>query len=492
MTTVLDGAKPYFRFFEEISAIPRESGDEARVTDYLVAFAQERGLRYVRDESGNLVVFKPATPGYESVEPVILQAHTDMVCLARDGVEHDFGTDPIDLVVGDDGWLRARGTSLGADDGCGVAAILYVLDREGLRHPALECVFTVEEEVGMLGAARLDYSLLSARRMVGLDAKDENECLVASAGGRRFTLTRRAPLERATGTAVEIVVDGLVGGHPGVEIHKGGANAVRVLGRVLDGIRRAGADFRIAEIHGGDKGNAIPGSCRAVVMVDASAAAAVVALAEAAGSAQVSQRSFTDPAMTVAVRTIDGERDVLGGEATAALCDALLLLPNGVLQMSPVFADAVQTSSNVAALHVEDGLSTIILSARGSVEAQLDDVSADIERVAAMTGFDSEAGAAYPGMPFMPHSPFRDLYDAVMTEQWGSGIDMLAAHAGIELGYFAQRMPGIETVALGPFITGAHTFDEAVQVASFERICLLLAAFLERLADAPAPTSTSL
>jgi dipeptidase D len=484
----LDHTKQYFRFFEEISRIPRESGNEAQVTEYLVAFAEARGLRIHRDGMNNLVMFKPASPGFEDAEPVILQAHTDMVCVKRDGVVHDFSVDPLDLTI-EDGWLHANGTSLGADDACGVAAMLYILDDASVRHPALECLFTVEEETGMLGAAQFDFSILTGRRLVGLDSKDENECLVATAGGRRFTLNRSTQTDAYAGAALEISVEGLVGGHPGVEIGNGRGNAIRALARVLDAVRRSGIEFRVAEIHGGEKGNAIPYSCQTTVVVPAEDRARAVGAIARAAEAQISQRSFTDPAMSIRHRELDGSFSLLSSADSSELCDALLLLPSGVIQMSAVFEGAVQTSTNIAAVHVEDGHSSIIVSVRSSVEAQLDDVSADVERVARRCGFEAEAGAAHPAFPFREVSPFRDLYAEVMQEEWGVGLDMIAAHAGVELAYFAKNIPDIEAVALGPNITGAHTYDESMEIASFERVCLFLAAFLGRLRADVAPQS---
>ncbi|MCW3492610.1 beta-Ala-His dipeptidase [Microbacterium sp. SSM24] len=483
MPNVLDHSKPYFRFFEEISAIPRNSGDERAVSEYIVDFARERGLRHRRDAINNVVIEKDASPGYEGAAPVILQGHTDMVCVKREGVEHDFATEPLKLRV-EDGWLRAEGTSLGSDDACGVAAMLYILDDPTLEHPPLECVFTVEEESGMGGAAQFDYSSLRGRRMVGLDAKDEAECLVATAGGRRFTLSHEWVPEQAAGTVVTLSVSGLVGGHPGVEIHKGGANAVKVVARILDHLRAHGVHIRLAQLDGGDAGNAIPGASRAAFVADGVPEESLRALLAAAVDAQTGQRTATDPDMLIEFDVDEQSRDVMSHAVTAELCAAILLIPSGVLQMSPTFAGAVQTSCNLAAVHAEAGETSIIVSTRSSVEAQLDDVVSDVVRIARLFGFDAEAGPSHPALSFRPVSPFRDSYAEAMRELWGKDIDMLAAHAGVELGYFAANLPGLETVALGPYITGAHTFDEAMEVASFERVCLFLAGFLRRLQDA--------
>jgi len=336
----------------------------------------------------------------------------------------------------------------------------------------------------MGGAAQFDYTSLRGRRMVGLDAKDEAECLVATAGGRRFTLTREWASQQASGTVVTLSVSGLVGGHPGVEIHKGGANAIKVVARILDSLRAEGVRIRLAQFDGGDSGNAIPGASRAVFVAEGASQDDVRSLLAAAAEAQTGQRSATDPDMLIEFAIEEQSREVMSEAESDELCAAILLIPSGVLQMSPTFAGAVQTSCNLAAVHAEGGATSIIVSTRSSVEAQLDDAVSDVVRIARLFGFDSEAGPSHPALSFRPVSPFRDQYAEAMRELWGKDIDMLAAHAGVELGYFAANLPGLETVALGPYITGAHTFDEAMEVASFERVCLFLAGFLRRLQDA--------
>lgn len=481
MARVLDQSKPVFRFFEDICEIPHGSGNERQISDWLVAFAQQRDLWVHQDDTMNVIIKKPASPGYENAAPVLLQGHMDMVCEKNNDVEHDFLADPLDLYI-QDGWLHARGTTLGADDGCGVATMLAILDDDTLQHPKLECVFTVEEETGMAGAAALEYGLLDARRMVGLDAAGETSTGVSSAGGLRLRAYRKLACLPVPGsnTVLTFEIKGLEGGHSGIFINKERGNSIKLAARILHRLRQAGIAFNLVDIAGGSKDNAIPRECVVTVALENAVRDQTVAVIRAVEQEVKEELKHSDAGFFLEICDAQAE-NMIGDTDTGAICDLLYLFPNGVAAMSMTMENLVQTSNNVGVLNIEGGTFKLMVSLRSAVESRIDELCDRMKLLCDRFGFDWETDSRYPGMEYLTESAFRDEYAAYMKKTWDKELRLMAGHAGGEGGYFVQNLPGLELVSLGPFIEDVHGPDERMNIESFERVYDFLLGFLATL-----------
>ncbi len=475
---VLDGLEPreVFHWFEELSAIPRGSGNTRAVSDWCAAFGRERGLECHQDGLGNVILIKPATPGYEGAAPLILQGHLDMVCEKEPACPKDMARDGLDLAVEGD-YVSARGTTLGGDDGIAVAMALAILDSGELPHPRLEAVFTVDEEVGMLGAAGLDVAPLQGRTLLNLDSEDEGVFTVSCAGGN---VTRCVlPVDRAPfdGAGLEIRVDGLQGGHSGTEIHKGRANADVLLGRLL---RAAAArtEVRLYSAEGGLKDNAIPVQAAArIVAADPEAARSAV---EALAAALREEHRVTDPGLTVAVGAWEPEGLPLDGPST---CRALCLLtcaPNGVQAMSADIPGLVQTSLNLGILTTGERELSAAFCVRSSVDSQKEMLKDRLSCLMEQLGGRAEFSGDYPGWAFRADSPLRERMVAIFRAQYGHEPKVEAIHAGVECGLLAGKLPGLDCVSIGPELLEIHTPRERMSVASVQRTWKLVTELLRQ------------
>ena len=475
---VLDGLEPreVFHWFEELSAIPRGSGNTRAVSDWCAAFGRERGLECHQDGLGNVILIKPATPGYEGAAPLILQGHLDMVCEKEPACPKDMARDGLDLAVEGD-YVSARGTTLGGDDGIAVAMALAILDSGELPHPRLEAVFTVDEEVGMLGAAGLDVAPLQGRTLLNLDSEDEGVFTVSCAGGN---VTRCVlPVDRAPfdGAGLEIRVDGLQGGHSGTEIHKGRANADVLLGRLL---RAAAArtEVRLYSAEGGLKDNAIPVQAAArIVAADPEAARSAV---EALAAALREEHRVTDPGLTVAVGAWEPEGLPLDGPST---CRALCLLtcaPNGVQAMSADIPGLVQTSLNLGILTTGERELSAAFCVRSSVDSQKEMLKDRLSCLMEQLGGRAEFSGDYPGWAFRADSPLRERMVAIFRAQYGHEPKVEAIHAGVECGLLAGKLPGLDCVSIGPELLEIHTPRERMGVASVQRTWKLVTELLRQ------------
>ena len=465
-----------FRFFEEISAIPRGSRNTKAISDYLAAFAETRGLEHYQDALNNVIIIAPAAPGYENAEPVILQGHMDMVCEKAPDCAKDMEHEGLDLAVEGD-CVYARGTTLGADDGIAVAMALAVLDDTALPRPRVEAVFTVDEEIGMGGAMGIDLSPLKGRRLINLDSEEEGIFTVGCAGGAGVCCTLPVRREAFDGTALDIAVTGLLGGHSGAEIDKGRANANMLMGRLLYALGKA-ADMRLVSVRGGLKDNAIPTASYASVIVrDAETARAVCAAMEAAFR---NEYRTTDAGISVTVtRGVHGA--ALDKAATERAITLLCCAPNGIQAMSAEIPGLVQTSLNLGILTTDrDGVHATF-SVRSSIDSQKRML---IDRLTCMT--EALGGAVtvegdYPGWEYAPVSPLRELMREVFVEQYGREPVIAAIHAGLECGLLISKLPGLDCVSVGPDIDEIHTFREKLHIASTQRTWALLTETLKRM-----------
>lgn len=482
MTYKITGYQPerLFHFFEDISAIPRGSSNEKAVSDYLVAFAKERGLWYHQDALHNVIIKKPASAGAEDKPAVMLQGHLDMVCEKLAGVDHDFEKDGIDLIV-KDGVLTANGTTLGGDNGAAVALMLAVLDDDALAHPALECVFTTQEETGLTGAAGLDKSLISARTMINLDSEEEGIATVSCAGGMRFTMTRPIARHTASGKLLTIDVSGLLGGHSGTDINKERQNGIILLARLINRVlHETGA--QLASFAGGSKDNAIPREVCAVLVCSDADIEKAQSIAEAMAADFAAELVPFEPDFKCTISAQDGAAEVLSEADAKAFISAICLAPNGVRRRNLKQDGFVVTSLNLGVARMDDTTASLVFAPRSSV-ASLQNYTTDCLYLLAETfGFDCDIAGAYPGWSFAEESPIRDTFIASYRELFDADLKIEAIHAGLECGLFSDALPGLDAIAVGPTIRGCHTPDEYLPLDSFERFYSLLTDVLSRLA----------
>jgi dipeptidase D len=461
-------------YFEELCKIPHGSGNEEQVAKYIESFAKERGLFVIRDKNNNVFIRKEATKGYENVPAYLLQGHTDMVCAKLTSSSHDFEKDALDLYV-EDGWLRARGTTLGGDDGIAVAFMLALLDGEISEHPTLECLFTVEEETGLGGAESFDYSVVTAKNMINLDSESEREVCAGCAGGVRSKLDFKPVLEESSGDVITLSVDGLFGGHSGVEINCGRANAIVMVANILKEIS-AEQEIALVSIIGGEKDNAIPRMCEAKFVVEDSSRA--VAIIEALDEKIRERLVDEDKELKI---SLDIEND-LESVPTLAESSKLISMLNdiqvGVLRMSDHLEGLVEFSRNLGVIEVNSDGAYITYSSRSAKEEQIDLSVEQVNEKATDIGANVRHTGRYPGWDFLPESDLRDAYVRKYKEIMGKDVQTVVIHAGLECGIIKSRIPDMDIISIGPNMRNIHTPDEALQLESCERLFEVLKAVL--------------
>lgn len=474
--TIICGFEParVFRFFEEISEIPRGSGNEAGVADYLCAFAKARGLSCYRDASNNVLIGKPATAGREGQAPLLFQGHTDMVCEKNGDTVHDFERDPIRLVL-DGNRLSAEGTTLGADNGIAVAMMLALLDGELDSHPAFECLFTTEEETGMGGAIAFDYSRLTARHMVNMDSEEERVVTVGCAGGIRSDLLIPVSYEASVGREYcRVSLTGLAGGHSGADIHTGRASANLLLGRLLCAL----PDVRLVSIEGGSKDNAITREAEAVIAVPSVAMASMSLLAladEIAGELVPEDRDCRIACERLTEAEQASITGVMDEASTARVLGLLANAPCGVLAMSHEVEGLVEYSRNLGILRTTQEGVRITFTSRASRESRLDGTVSALNALAGALGATVRHHSRYPGWEYVPVSAVRDAYTAAFGAVLGGEMDVVAIHAGLECGYIKKQVPDMDIISIGPDMKGIHSPDEVLYLDSVERVWKTLA-----------------
>lgn len=463
----LSGLQPaaVFGYFEKICSIPHGSGNTKAISDYLVSFAVEHGLRHEQDALNNVILFADGTPGYEEHEPVILQGHMDMVCEKDANCDIDMETQGVD-VTHDGKFVFANGTTLGADNGIAVAYALAMLADRNIPHPPLEVVITVDEETGMFGAAGIDLSRLKGRRMLNLDSDAEGVFTVSCAGGSRATITLPVSRRAVYGPCVKLTVEGLRGGHSGVEIHKPYANANKIMGELLGRVQKL-MPLCLTKLEGGAKDNAIPRSCQATMVAMGIGLERINDITQA--MEQEIRENFDEPD----VRIYGDDVDALGGNAlstqdTAKVIALLCGAPNGVQSMSKDIEGLVQTSLNLGVVTLDEAL-TMTFAVRSSVNQEKRDL---LDRLAELAKFYdaqySEMGD-YPAWEYRKDSPLRDSMVAVYEKMYGTAPKVEAIHAGLECGLLSEKLSGLDCVAMGPTAYDIHTSRERLDIASTQR-----------------------
>ena len=479
--SVLKSCQPQkvFAFFEELCAIPHGSHNTKAISDYCVAFAKSRGLEVMQDDHNNVIIHKEASVGYENGPTVILQGHLDMVCVRDADCTKDMTHEGLDLMVEGD-FVGAAGTSLGGDDGIAVAMALAILDDDMLPHPALEALFTVDEEVGMLGAMALDFSSLKGRWLINIDSEEEGIITVGCAGGT--TLDCLLPLHREEnrGVCCTVTIEGLKGGHSGTEIHKGRASATALLGRLLQEMASV-APYSLVTLQGGTVGNAIPCTAEATLVASGSDVAALRAACEQCAAALRYEYAVTDEDMKITFAA--GEETTVSAvdaAGTTAAVFALAQLPQGVVTMSQDMEGLVQTSLNLGVLTMSEGEMQMRFTIRSSVESQKQWLRHRLESFMAFVGGKTEVITDYPGWEFRRDSAFRELVVECYREQYGADPVVAAIHAGLECGILCGKAPDLDCVSIGPDIRDIHSPQERLSISSTQRVYEMVLKILEK------------
>ncbi len=474
----MDKAENVLRFFKEICAIPRSSYDEQRISDYLMDFAAKRGLQAERDEMNNVIIRKPSTVPGCKCPPVIIQGHMDMVYVKAENCTRDYEEGI--AVYEKNGWLHADGTTRGADDGVAVAYALALLDSDKLPHPDLEVVITVQEEVGLAGAQALDCSGLRAKYMINMDTEKEGIFFASCAGAFRHDLEIPIEREQVSGlTELKVSLGGMLGGHSGMEIHLGRGNAIVLMGRLLSQVCEEGV--RLYSISCNGKMNAIASRCEAVLYIENTKIDSVLDCFNHSVTAFNKELKGID---AVELQTVLGERDSQNcytEESMRKVVAALSLLPNGVITMSHTIPGLVQTSANpgIVTQNVDKvTVSSCVRSTRGS---RKDELRNKLNAIAFLVGGQSICSNDYPQWEYKEKSPLRDLAMDSYKELFGIEAKATAIHAGLECGFFDQRMPGLDIISFGPDQENVHTPNERVNLNSLEHVWKLLLRILERL-----------
>lgn len=468
---------PFAAFFEQLCAIPHGSYNTKAISDYCVKFAQERGLKYMQDETNNVVIWKDGTPGRENEPAMIIQGHLDMVCDVAPGLDIDMAVTGV-VPETDGEWIWAKGTTLGADNGIAVAYALAILDAKDLSHPPMEMVFTTEEEVGMDGAHALDMSVLKARRMLNMDSEDEGVFTTGCAGGA--TLDINIPCEKSEqeGVLVELGVDGLFGGHSGVMIHLGRANGCKVMGQLLGKI----GDLALVDIQGGQKDNAISNWTRTKILVSKEQADKLPQLLQEEFDRLREQYAQVDPGLNL-TWSIGEEvtcQNAVSFEQSGKIVKFLNEVPYGVQKYMESLPDLPETSLNLGILRMEEKQLYVVISLRSSADGACGNMRDQIIAMVQPTGAQVEERGTYPGWEYNPTSALRDLCQQVYREQSGKEAKIDVIHAGLECGLFCSKIPGLDVVSMGPVMEDVHTAKERVNVASAVRVWEFTKKLLER------------
>lgn len=475
---VLSGLEPksVFYYFEEITKIPHGSGNVERISDYLVRFAEGRGLFHIQDAQKNVIIIKEATPGYENEPPVILQGHMDMVAVHKPDYAIDMITEGLKVGIDGDN-LYAEGTSLGGDDGVAVAYALALLDSNEIRHPRLEVVITVDEEVGMDGARDIDLSMLAGHRMVNLDSEEEGIFLSSCAGGARVRCLLPCGQTVMRGTTVEVEIGGLRGGHSGEEIDKERGNANCLFGRLLWSMTKE-LNVGLVSVDGGLADNAIPRETKAVLAVKLAELPMLEAIIERTADEVAEELRSKDPGVRIRiVKKVEAEESVLCvvPEDTRRIAAFLVSAPNGVQAMSADMVGLVETSLNLGMLHYQtdpesDGELEAVFSVRSSIESAKKALIARLQALTFLAGGSDQVTGDYPGWQYRAASPLRKKMAALYERMYGKKPMVRAIHAGLECGLLAAKIPDLDCVSIGPDMKNIHTTEETLSISSTARV----------------------
>ncbi len=468
--------------FYGICQVPRPSKKEGKIIAYLQEFGKRHNLDTRTDAAGNVLICKPATPGYENKPTVILQSHMDMVCEKNNDTVHDFDKDPIQAYI-DGEWVKARGTTLGADNGIGVATELAILASDDLKHPRLECLFTVDEETGLTGASAIDPGLLKGSMLINLDSEDDGEFFIGCAGGMNTTATfRYEKKEMPAGLFYfEVKVSGLKGGHSGGDIHLNRGNANKILSRFLWQTMKE-TDLKLSLIEGGNLHNAIPREARAVCAVPMDYKETLRVEFNHFTADIEGEFAIADSGVRLGLESCDRPSHMIDDCTTKRLLYSLVACPHGVQRMSDEMPGIVETSTNLAAIKMTGNDSILITtSQRSSVESSKKDIARTVESVFALAGAEVEHSEGYPGWKPNPKSPIANIVASTYEKLFGKKAKIIAIHAGLECGLFLEKYPHLDMVSVGPTMRGVHSPDEQLHIGDTQKFWQLIVHVLENI-----------
>ena len=455
-----------WNYFEEICKYPRPSKKEEKIAEYVYSVGKKLGLQTEKDKFGNILIRKPATPGKENLKTVVLQSHIDMVCEKNRGVEHDFDNDPIQPYIDGD-WVKAKGTTLGADNGIGAATALAVLESKEIEHGPIEALFTLDEETGLTGASSLKKGWLKADILINMDSEEIGTLFIGCAGGKNTAAKFKAKMEKAPKnySSFELKVDGLKGGHSGLEIHVGRGNAVKIVNRL---IWEYSQDYliRLASINGGNKHNAIPREAFAVVAVPKKDEKKLKKFVNKYNDIVKSEYAAVEPDLSVSIEKHEMPAKFMDEKTQRKLINALYAVPHGVIKMSNDIKGLVETSTNLAVVETSGKNVNIVTSQRSSVASENEDIVNMVTTVFMLSGAEISYGDGYPGWKPDVNSDILKVFKSTFTRMYGKEPEVTAIHAGLECGIIKEKYPDMDMISFGPTMFGVHSPDEKLQIST--------------------------
>lgn len=469
--------------FASLNAIPRASKKEEHVIQFMLDFGKQLKLETFKDDVGNVIIKKPATAGMENKQTVCLQSHLDMVHQKNADTDFDFAAEGINMFVEDD-WVKAKGTTLGADNGIGVASIMTILASEDIPHPAIEALFTIDEETGMTGALGLKGGLLHADILLNLDTEDDDELTIGCAGGIDVSASGKYKTEEPAAGSIgyRLTVKGLTGGHSGMDIHKGRANANKLMNRILLSASEK-FSLQVNTIDGGGLRNAIPRESFAVIAIPSKEGTDFINHVKGLEKILQAEYQSTDPKLNIGIEKAESPATVTETGFQFTVLRAIAACPNGIYRMSPEINGLVQTSNNVARVLIKDGSFSILCLTRSSVDSEKMDLAQTIKATFELAGATSEFTGGYPGWAPKPSAPIVKLMSDLYEERYHSKAKVNAVHAGLECGIIGKNYPDMQMISFGPNIRGAHSPDEKVQISSVQKYWPFLLEILLRIPD---------
>ena len=472
--------KMYRKFFEDIAAIPHESYNEKALSDYIVKFAEDRNLWHHQDEVWNVIVKKPASPGYEDHDPVMIQGHIDMVCVKTPNSKHDFNVDPLELYVDENGFLRAKDTTLGADCGHGISYMLSILDDTTLKHPPIECVFTVQEEVGIGGPKYIDYSLLEARRLIFTDSMEEGRPELSTTSVLGGDFSKSFPLVQAcSSNGYRIKIEGLSGGHAAADINSGRASAIKLLSRILYGLSKE-AETSIVSFNGGTMRNNIPNKAEAVICVSDDSFDVEKYVASLGDEFKIEFRK-TESALSVECEVCNDFFESISPQDTREILSWIIGIPSDTIFTDPEDHSFPWTSANLGTTVIADGNFSAQYQIRSSIKSHITMVFNQVEILGGKFGIEWEEKFQYPGYVVQEGTLMYTLYDDAYFELTGKHIVPKHIHAGTDVGTFIEKLENLDVVGIGPNTYHFHTPNECMELASYDRAYKCITMVLERL-----------
>ena len=472
-----------YECFKMISDIPRNSGKEKEIRDFIKKFAEDRGYKTYRDEFNNVIVYVPASEGMEDRDSIMIQGHTDMVCVKEGGNVHNFDTDPLELYT-ENGMLRAKGTTLGGDDGIAVAYMMSIMDNKDIKHPALECVFTSDEEGSFIGAENLDMSKLKSKKLLNIDSEDENVMIVSCAGGMAFE--NRIKFERVNSklenpSACRIKISGLKGGHSGSDIHLGRANAIKLAAKVLEYLKGDKIEFELVSIKSGEAPNVIPSKSETIVLVEEKDIEKAMSTVEKAQENITKEYAKSETRIKIELEKIDClEQKVIEKNAKERVISWIEKFKNGALTMSEDIEGLVEASDNVGTINTLEDEIIIVNECRSCEEKRIEEIKADMEELSKSIKTELEIKYSYPGWAFKNKSNLRKSFNESIEKIYGRKSQELAVHSGLEVGFFVDGVEGVDAISIGPNMLDIHTPEEKLDIISALKIWYALVDFLEK------------